>query len=255
MRTVPSNLTRLKGLLKKAIPPSKRRAIKLRGQRLLAWPPVGSLSFGSFDRVSPISKDWGFDRGLPVDRFYIEQFLKANSAAIAGRVVEIGDAGYTRKFGRRDLIQRSDVLHVQSGHPDTTIVADLTNAPELGSEIFDCLICTQTLNFVYDFRAALATIYRLMKPDGVALLTVAGVSQISVHDLHQWGDYWRFTSYSTDTICREAGPWQNVRVQTYGNVHSSAAFLYGIASEELSPEALEHVDPQYQLIIAARLQK
>jgi SAM-dependent methyltransferase len=240
----------LKSLIKKAIPPSGRLMVK----RMLAWPRPHSLDFGSFRRMSPVSRDWGFDRGLPVDRFYIEGFLAANSSDIAGRVLEIADPGYTRKFGG-DRVTRSDVLHFEAGIKETTIVGDLTNAPQLETDCFDCLILTQTLNFIYDVRAALSTIHRIMKPGGVVLMTVAGISQISPHDVEHWGDFWRFTSYSLTRLCNEAGPWQELDVQTYGNVLSSAAFLYGVASDELSREELEYSDPCYQLIISARLRK
>jgi len=215
---------------------------------------VGTLSFGSFDRVTPISRNWGFDRGLPVDRFYIEKFLKASSDCIAGHALEIGDPFYTRRFGG-DRVMTADVLHVLPNMPGVTIVADLTNAPELGSERFDCIICTQTLNFIYDFRAALSTLHRLVKPGGFVLLTVAGMSQTSDHDIKHWGDFWRFTSYSLNRVCAEAGPWRSTDIQTYGNVLSSSAFLYGVAASELDVKDLDHVDPHYQLIISARLQK
>lgn len=241
-------------VLTKVIPTSMRHSLTRKAQRLVAWPPVGTLSFGSFDRLVPVSRKWGFDRGLPVDRFYIEKFLCANADHIAGQVLEIGDPFYTQKFGG-DRIVSSDVLHVQSNLPDVTIVADLTNAPELGSDQFDCIICTQTLNFIYDFRAALATLHRLVKQGGFVLLTVAGISQTSDHDVQNWGDFWRFTSWSLTNICREAGPWRGIDIQTYGNVLSSSAFLYGVAAEELESEDLAHVDPHYQLIISARLRK
>jgi len=240
----------VKGALTKIIPTSLKR----KAQRLVAWPPVGTLSFGSFDRLDPVSRKWGFDRGLPIDRFYVEKFLAANAERIAGRVLEIGDPFYTRKFGC-DRVVSSDVLHVQPDAPHATIIADLTNAPELGSDRFDCVICTQTLNFIYDFRAALATLHRLAAPGGFVFLTVCGISQISDHDLENWGDFWRFTSWSLINACREVGAWREIDAQTYGNVLTTAAFLYGVAAEELDAEALGHMDPHYQLIIAARLQK
>jgi SAM-dependent methyltransferase len=240
----------LKNLIKKAIPPSGRLMIK----RLLARPRPGTLDFGSFARLKPISTDWGFDRGLPIDRFYIEKFLSTNSSAIAGHVIEIADRRYTLKFGG-NRVTRSDVLHFAPGNPEATVVADLTNAPGLPADSFDCMILTQTLNFIFDVRAALATIHRIMKPGGIVLVTVAGISQISQYDVENWGDFWRFTSYSLKRLCLEAGQWQEVDVRTWGNVLSSAGFLYGVASEELSPTDLEHSDPRYQLIISARLRK
>ena len=48
---------------------------------------------------------------------------------------------------------------------------------------------------------------------------------------------------------------ESVDVFTYGNVKASAAFLYGISSEELSREDLDFHDPNYQLIVAAVIRK
>ena len=38
-------------------------------------PPVGEVRFGSLRMVTPISTNWGLDRGLPIDRYYIERAL------------------------------------------------------------------------------------------------------------------------------------------------------------------------------------
>ena len=50
------------------------------------------------------------------------------------------------------------------GNPQATIVGDLTDAPHIPSDAFDCAIVTQTLQFVYDVRAALATLHRVLRP-------------------------------------------------------------------------------------------
>ncbi|MGB2696377.1 MAG: class I SAM-dependent methyltransferase, partial [Candidatus Zixiibacteriota bacterium] len=49
--------------------------------------------------LSPISRQFGFDRGKPIDRYYIENFLNENKHFIRGRVLEIGDNSYTKKYG------------------------------------------------------------------------------------------------------------------------------------------------------------
>ena len=67
----------------------------------------------------------GIGRGLPVDRYYIEQFLARHAGDIRGSVLEVGDDRYTRKFGGV-AVTASDVLNVAAGHPQTTIVADLS---------------------------------------------------------------------------------------------------------------------------------
>jgi SAM-dependent methyltransferase len=133
-------------------------------------PPVGCVRFGSLRRVTPISRHFGFDRGLPIDRYYIEKFLVEHSQDIRGRVLEIGDDSYTRRFGGNRVAIR-DVLHVEEGNVRATLVGDLTRADHIPSDTFDCFILTQTLHLIYDVRAALQTIYRILKPRGVVLAT------------------------------------------------------------------------------------
>ena len=90
-------------------------------------PSVGMVNFGSLRRLTPISRHFGYDRGRPIDRYYIENFLAHHADDIRGHVLEIGDASYTRQFGG-DRVAKSDVLHVTSDNPEATIVGDLANA-------------------------------------------------------------------------------------------------------------------------------
>ena len=116
-------------------------------------PPVGEVSFGSLGRSTPISRDFGYDRGQPVDRYYIEQFLASHAEDIRERVLEIGDNYYTYKLGG-NRVTRSDVLHIKEGNPKATLITDLARADQLSAESFDCVILVQTLQFIYDFHAA-----------------------------------------------------------------------------------------------------
>lgn len=216
-------------------------------------PPLGKIGFGSWRRVTPISQEFGYDRGLPIDRYYIENFLAQYADDIQGRVLEIGDNSYTRKFGG-DRVTKSDVLHVKEGNPEATIVGDLTCADHIPSDSFDCLVLTETLHLIYDVRAALKTIYRILKPGGVALVTFPGISQIA-HD--QWGDYWywSFTTLSARRMFEEVFPAANVQVETHGNVLVAIAFLHGLALEELRQQELDHCDRRYQVEITVRAVK
>ncbi len=216
-------------------------------------PPVGKVDFGSLRRVTPISREFGYDRGLPVDRYYIENFLARYSNDIQGRVLEIGDDSYTRQFGG-DRVTTRDVLHVKEGNPIATFIGDLTNADSIPSDAFDCFILTQTLHLVYDFRLALKTIYRILKPGGVILATVPGISQISTDE---WADYWcwSFTTLSARQLFEEFFPKDCVEVETYGNVLSAIAFLEGLSFNELTKEELDHRDRCYELLITIRAVK
>jgi len=205
-------------------------------------------------RRTPISRVFGLDRGLPIDRYYIEGFLSGHASDIVGHVLEIGDNTYTRKFGG-DRVTTCDVLGVQAGNPSATIVADLTRADQIRPGTFDAIVCTQTLHVIYDVRAAIQTLYRILKPGGVLLATLPGISQISRYDMDRWGDYWRFTSLSARRLFEEAFPPASVRVEVYGNVLTAIAFLHGLAAEEVDQEALEHQDADYEVLIAVRAVK
>jgi SAM-dependent methyltransferase len=212
------------------------------------------VRLGSLRRVSPLSREFGYDRGLPIDRYYIERFLGANARDVRGRVLEIADDSYTRRFGG-DRVTGSDVLHVVAGTPGATIVADLTSADHIASDTFDCVILTQTLQFIYDVPAALRTVRRILKPGGAVLATVPGITPISRYDLERWGCYWAFTSLSVQRLFEAAFSPGTVGIEAHGNVLAASAFLYGMAAEELEGRELDARDPDYEVTITVRAVK
>ena len=214
-------------------------------------PPLGQVRFGDLRRVEPLTRSFGFERGQPVDRYYIERFLERHAADVRGRVLEIGEDIYTRRFGR-DRVHVADVLDLKADNPRATFVADLTRAEQVPSEAFDCVIFTQTLQFIYDAPAAIRTLHRILKPGGVLLGTFPAVSQICRYDMERWGDYWRFTTASIRRLLGDAFGPERVTVGSYGNVLAAASFLYGLAAEDLRPRELDAHDPDYELLIVGR---
>lgn len=213
-------------------------------------PPIGSVDFGSLRRVTPISRNWGLDRGLPVDRYYIRKFLRQRAASIRGRVLEIGDDSYTREFGG-DRVSRSDVLHIVD-QPQATIVGDLVNAPHIPGDTFDCIILTQTLQLIYDVRSAIATLHRILKPGGVLLTTFPGISQTYDED---WSGTWcwSFTRLSAQRLFAEH--FARVDLATFGNVLAAVSFLHGISAEELTTEELDYHEPGHTVTIGVEAVK
>lgn len=241
-------------IARRILPIRLRQWLWIRFQALKRWPPVGWVWLGSLQRVTPISRVWGFDRGLPVDRYYIGQFLSGHAGDIRGRVLEIAEDIYTRQFGG-DCVTRSDVLDVVEGNPKATIVADLSNADHIPSATFDCIILTQTLQLIYDVPATLKTLYRILKPGGVLLATIPGISQISRYDMDRWGYFWSFTSLSARRLLEEVFPATKVEIQSHGNVLAAVAFLHGLATQELRRKDLDYRDPDYEVIITIRAVK
>ena len=230
------------------------RETRRRLARMAVWPPVGWVRFGQLRRLQPITRDYGSSRGLEIDRYYIEKFLSAHTADIRGHVLEIKHNTYTRRYGG-ERVTKSDVLHKVEGNPDATIVADLSNAGHLPSDTFDTIIFTQTLQFIYDIRSTVATLYRILKPGGVLLATASGMAQISREDFEMWGEYWRFTSLSARLLFEEVFPQTNVSIQSYGNVLAAISFLEGLSVEDLKKKELDVQDPNYELLIAVRAVK
>jgi hypothetical protein len=202
-----------------------------------------------FTRTTPYSRKFGLDRGRAVDRHYIERFLEAHGHDIRGRVLEIGDSTYTERFGT--AVERADVLHVTGAGGATTIVGDLATGEGVPEGAFDAILLTQTLPFIFRVHDAAHNVLRALAPGGVALVTLPGISQISRYDMDRWGDYWRFTQASAEQLFTGAG-WDAPTVSVHGNVAAAAAFLYGLSADELRPEVLDEVDPDYPVIVTVR---
>lgn len=221
----------------------------------LQWPPRGSVSFGDLRRVTPVSASFGMERGRPIDRYYIEAFLEANAADIKGRTLELGDPFYIEKYGA-GRVTRPEVLHYVEGNPLATIVADLTDAPHIESDSFDCIIFTQTLQMIWNMNAALATLHRILRPGGVLLLTTSGISKIGRRlGRDDWGEYWRLTAPAVERLVAELFPGAKASVTPYGNVLAACAYLQGLALEELESAELDYADPDFEVIIGARIEK
>jgi SAM-dependent methyltransferase len=233
---------------------SLRRLLKVKSHQFGSQHGRDRLQFGNLRRLAPISRAFGKDRGLPIDRYYIERFLADWAQDIRGHVLEIGDDVYTNKFAS-DRVSTSDVLHMIEGNPKATIVADLTCADHIEPESFDCIILTQTMQFIYNVQAALRTLHRILKPGGTLLATFGGISQISRWDMDRWGHYWNFTTVSAQRLFEETFPGARIRVQSRGNVLTAIAFMEGLATEELREDELLYDDPGYQLIIVVRAEK
>jgi len=99
------------------------------------WPAVGRVNFGSLRRLSPISRNFGYNRGdKSISRYYINKFIEKNCLDIKGHVLEVGDNVYTLRYGG-GKVKHSDILHVASGNSKATIVTDLTNAQNIPSNV------------------------------------------------------------------------------------------------------------------------
>lgn len=224
--------------------------VNLKLYKLLKRKAIG-FDYGSLRTLNPISSVYGMDRGTPIDRYYIKKFIEKHSALIHGITVEIGDKQYSKLFNSG--ITESIAAGINNGNE--VVYLDLTNPDAEFMDKVDCLIATQVLNFIYDFKKSIHGISKILRKNGTALITLACLEQVSTYDKNEWGDYWRFTPDSAKKMFSEIFEDSNVEIDVYGNLLTVTSILHGLSAEELKQEELNYKDPQYPLIIGVKVVK
>lgn len=202
--------------------------------------------------VNPLNRKFGFPRGTPVDRYYVESWLDQNRELVRGDVLEIAEDTYTKRFGAEGAV--SHILHVNL-EKEGVIKGNLETGEGISKDAVDCIILTQTIPFIYDCKQVIANLYKVLRKGGAALVTTGGITQISRYDMDQWGHFWSFTTASLKRLIEESAFGKNYAMSVYGNVKTACALLYGVAAEELHKEELEYYDADYPVSICAVLKK
>lgn len=231
-----STLNELKGILRSQMR-SKNRDIDV----------ISELS------TQPVSNMFGSERGKAVDRYYIEKFLEENTDDIRGTVLEVANDTYTKMFGG-SKVKNSIISHVK-GWGNRSIKCNFETGEGVQEELADCIICTQTLQYIFDLKSAINNIYKMLKPGGVALITVPGIKPLCEYDNEKWGEFWSFTAKSMEKLCKLVCLPGNYEVFQFGNAKIATAYLYGVCCEDLSNEDFEYQDVQYPFLISARIKK
>ncbi len=192
----------------------------------------------------PISKKFGFDRGLPIDRYYIEDFIKNNAEHITGDCLEIHDDAYIRRYGN-GLVTKADVLDIDTNNTLASIYGDLQNIPTIPDNSYDCIIITQTFGLLPDVHAAVRECWRILKPGGSLLATFSTFGPMR----EQEPGYWHFTPLSVKKMFGNIFQKQQITISSYGNVLSMQSFIVGLAANELTKKELNYNDPWYALVV------
>ena len=232
------------------LPPSATNLVKTLLGR--GAPALGRVQMGDLARKRPISWHHGYDRGTPIDRYYIENFLERHAADIRGRVLEVGDDGYSRRFGSG--IAHQDVLHIDPRAPGATITGDLSRSGLLPTEAFDGMIVTQTLQFIYDVAAPVRELYCGLKPGGVLLVTLPGIASIDRGEFAN-SCFWSMTAKSVERLFGDVFGRSNVSIRVHGNVYAATCFLQGLALEEINEGWLDSFDASYPVIVTVRARR
>jgi len=200
--------------------------------------------------VIPVSEIYGFDRGKPIDRYYIENFLKRNADSIKGSCLELLNDSYTKTFGA-EKVTSSVILDIDEENKKATLIADLRNLRSVADSTFDCIILTQVLQYIDDLDSAISECHRTLKDDGVILATMPSLGRIDC-SAGVSGDYWRFTEASAKFIFKKRFKEEKLTVNSFGNVKTGMYFLAGFAQEDISRKALDIRDLDFPMLITVK---
>lgn len=221
---------------------------RLRGVRSRARAALAVRVLGRLEQ--PLSADYGFDRGTPADRPYIESYLAEHAAEVRGRVLEVKTDAYARRFGGA-AVERVDVVDIDPDNPRATIIADLNEPDVLPEDAYDCIVLTQVLEFLHPQRA-LVHLYRALAPGGVLLLTVPFLCRLETPE----GDRWRLSPDGLRVLLADVLPRTAVcTVRGRGNLTAAVALLVGAAAEESGRPQDRPDDWRFPVVTLARVQR
>jgi SAM-dependent methyltransferase len=230
--------------LKERARPTANRVIRNLPGRRVRW--------GSLRRTTPFSDCYGWDRGLPIDRYYIEGWLARQAFAIRGEALEVRGPEYAERFGGAN-VTKVHVVDIDAANPKATIVADLTEVGSLPAEAYDTIVMTQTLHVTADDESGFLNLWQALRPGGTILFSGPCVGRID-HELAEY-DSWRYTPNGLRRRLAKLLPGAAVSVEGYGNVLAGAAYLYGIAVQELTAAELDVRDPSFPIVVCAKIDK
>lgn len=210
--------------------------------------PGHVVRWGNTRRFRAYSDAYGFERGRPVDRYYIEVFLGWHRQDLRGVALEVRDPWYT---GAVAGLERVEVLDKDPTNDMATVHADLDLPDALPPDRFDCIVLTQVLQYTEPVMC-LRNLWRALRSGGVLLLSVPSMSRVDPNAVDD--DRWRWTPAGLRTVLSTAGLPAD-EVVGFGNLVTCQAALLGLAAEDLRGSELDLLDPAYPLLACARVVK
>jgi len=157
----------------------------------------------------------GRSKTQDIGRWYVTRFVEKIAASLPEKSLILdagaGECVYKKLFAHCNY-KAIDLAVGESRWDYSTLdyVGPLHDMP-IEDEIFDAVLCTQVLEHLEWPRESVKEMYRILKPGGKLFITVP-----MAQDEHQIPyDYFRYTSYGLQSICKHAG-FSEVTVSPFG---------------------------------------
>lgn len=131
-------------------------------------------------------------------RIELREQIAKHAHHIGGRVLDVGAGSFSRY---KDLFSFEEYVCMDIEPGDNVdMVGRIEDIPSKNNS-FDSIVCTQVLGDIYDLQKAFGELYRVLKPNGVLLVTESLFDPL--HD--EPHDFWRFTEHSFRRLAEDAG--------------------------------------------------
>ena len=152
-----------------------------------------------------------------IGRFYVTEFVKSISSNLnpGTSILDAGAGECVYKIFFKHCEYKSIDLAIGEqkwNYRHLDYIAPLDNMP-IKDETFYAVLCTQSLEHLQNPLGSVKEIYRVLQVGGYLFLTAP-----MAHNEHQIPhDYFRYTSYGLEYICRAAG-FREIKITSFGGM-------------------------------------
>ncbi len=132
---------------------------------------------------------------------------------LRGRVIDLGCGTMPFRPWVEEVASTYHGLDVSAKADGVALIGDIQNLAMIVDAAYDAVLCCEVLEHVPEPSKAIQEMFRILKPGGVALITVPHLSRL--HDLPH--DYYRFTSIGLGYLVEKAG-FKIVELQVKGGI-------------------------------------
>jgi len=187
-----------------------------------------------------------------VGRWFVTRFVQETARSLPSGTALLdagaGESVYKKFFAHCDY-RAIDLAIGESrwNYSNLDFVGPLDNMP-IDDDKFDAVLCTQVLEHLEWPRESVKEMYRVLKPGGRLFVTVP-----MAHPEHQTPyDFFRYTSYGLESICRHAG-FQAIKITPFGGMWTRWAYELPRSLSIFPPSGLRSSNPNAIGILLAPL--